>query len=177
MSKEQKGDKFLKELMWPTHTKLFYERNPRSKQLREICIGVTAALGRLFYDPTATNKVERERLLAELKAEGEQLSELGIKPDMHLEKTWETFHRNSVVMAESIAGELLSTCRLVLGQEPLPINPESGEETPLEQFLVDAVGTATSELDCEEEVKRIAKRDFLIGMAAKILRNKIIRKR
>lgn len=152
-------------------TKLFYEKNPRSKLLREIGVNVTANLARILFDKSVDD-AERQKLLADLRARGEELTELGIKPDIHVGRRERTFYKSSVIMAEYVTGQLLpyTGYQPASEQQIKPVIQEFNEsddsdnyviavneQTPakLEQFWVDGwiVGNAIAYFDCEDEVQ------------------------
>lgn len=86
----------------------FYQSDPRSKEIREICIPAINALNRLLHDPGVGKDSElRLSLYSQLEEVNGRLVELGIRPGMHLGKPLEAFQGNSVTAAEFLASQLI----------------------------------------------------------------------
>lgn len=91
-------------------TKEFLLSDPRSAQIREVCIGIVRRLDTLLHNPeVARSQDEQSQIYAELEAAGGKLIELGIVPDMHVDEPAEAFKANPVMTAEYVAGQLYET--------------------------------------------------------------------
>lgn len=86
----------------------FYQSDPRSKEIREVCIPAISALKQLLYDSEVGKNSElRLSLYSQLEKVNGRLVELGIKPGMHLGKPLEAFQGNSITAAEFLASQLI----------------------------------------------------------------------
>lgn len=85
----------------------FYDMDPRAKQIRDICVGLTANFARLLWDESLTTDEERQALKAEMQSSGEELAALDITEKMHMGLEERTYLRNPVVFAQYVAGQLL----------------------------------------------------------------------
>lgn len=151
--------------------KEFYETTDRSRDLRHICVGVTANLARLLWDESLTGG-SKEDLKEELRQYGEQLADMGIVESMHVGQHTGINKRLPGVMAEYVAGQLLrytgfngkSRTQAKPIMEEFEITPgvldtDNDLPEPVESYYVDgwAVANAMDFLDCEEEVKKMVK--------------------
>lgn len=145
----------------------FYDADPRAKQIRDICVGLTANFARLLWDKSLADE-ERQALKAEMQSSGEQLTALGITASMNMGRKQQTYQRNPVVFAEYVAGQLLPYTgynpRSEESVEPLVqefsvedglVDSSEGLPQALEDFYVDGwiVVNAMDFLDCEKEVR------------------------
>ena len=153
------------------HTKASFEKNPRSKAIRDISVGITRSLAQLLWDKTLAED-DREVLKSSSQQLGESLVALGITQSIHVGRKPKTFWRTPVVVAEFVAGQLLPYSgyeppsekklehliaefnHLEGGIEDYAIQTEQAPNR-LVDFWVDGwiVGNAIRELDCYEEVR------------------------
>jgi hypothetical protein len=145
----------------------FYNSDPRAKQIRDVCVQLTTNLARLLWDKTAKTDEARQTLEADMLACGEQLTLLGITPSMNMRRKQQTYHRNPVIFAEYVAGQLLpySGHKTRSEEAVIPLEQEfevedgivdtsNGLPSALEDFYVDGwiVKNAMDFLDCKEVV-------------------------
>lgn len=146
----------------------FYDADPKAKQIRDICVELTANFARLLWDKTVTDE-ERQALKEQMQLCGEQLTGLGITPNMNTGRKQQTYRRNPVIFAEYVAGQLLPysgySPRSEDSVEPLVqefsvddgvVDSSEGLPQALEDFYVDGwiVKNAMDFLDCEAEVRQ-----------------------
>lgn len=113
-----------------TPTEQFFSTSPRSYHIRDLCVNITRNLDRLIRDPSVVqNPYEQQRLYDELETQGEELTDLGITPNMHVGTPVETFESNPVTLAENIAGQLLAyTNRKIVSETDIePLVQEHGD--------------------------------------------------
>lgn len=146
----------------------FYDADPNAKHIRDICVDLTANFARLLWDKSLATTEEREALKAQMRLSGEQLTALGITPNMNTGRKQQTYRRNPVVFAEYVAGQLLPySCynpRSEESVEPLVqefsddglVDSSEGLPQALEDFYVEGwiVKNAMDFLDCEAEVRK-----------------------
>lgn len=147
----------------------FYDADPRAKQIRDICVGLTANLARLLWDKSLATDEERQALKAQMQLSGEQLTDMGITANMNTGRKQQTYRRrNPVVFAEYVAGQLLpytgysprseeSVVPLVqeFSVDEGLVDSSEGLSPALEDYYVEGwiVKNAMDFLDCEAEVR------------------------
>jgi len=129
MSPEQRPSQPRRERAW-NPTKEFLTSDPRSAEIRKVCIGIVRRLDNLLHDPKVDqNQDIQSQLYAELEAHGGKLIELGIEPNMHVGKPLEAFKSSAVTMTEYVAGQLYETTGHTVVSETaaMPIIQEMSE--------------------------------------------------
>lgn len=85
----------------------FFLSDPRSAELREVCIGIVTRIEDLSEDPETRDNEERKlTLYAELELLGGRLIEMGIEPNMNEGLPQSTYQASPVISAEWLAGQL-----------------------------------------------------------------------
>lgn len=147
-----------------------YESFPRSKKLRDLCLVITTNMARFLWDESLTFE-EQNVLEEQSRKAGEQLVELGIYPNIHVDRKPRTFLRKGPIMlAEFVAGQMLPESGYVPRSEQSmkPIVEEFNQAedgnlaiieteqapTPYIGFIADGwmVANAMRVLDAAEEV-------------------------
>lgn len=115
-------------------TKKFYESDPRSSQIRQVCIPIIKVIYRLQLDPEiAENFDMRSDLYAQLEVLNGNLIDLGIEQHIHRGKSLEVFQANPVTAAEFLAGQLIPFTgrKIVSEKEAMP---------SIQEFTAEKVG-------------------------------------
>lgn len=87
----------------------FFLSDPRSAELREVCIGIVECTTSLSEDPAIASDIpSQQQLYAELEHLGGRLIGMGIEDDMNTGLPEEAYRADPVITAEWIAGQLLS---------------------------------------------------------------------
>lgn len=110
-------------------TKDFFLTNPRSAQLRGICLSIVHNLDALIHDP----EVVQSDAYAQLEALNGQLIELGVRLYMQEGLPQEIYSQNPVIYAEWFAGQIirLTGVHIVSESEIVPIRQEFSQvQTP-----------------------------------------------
>ncbi|HJZ05865.1 MAG TPA: hypothetical protein VJ327_08490 [Patescibacteria group bacterium] len=129
MSTENRPSQPRREQAW-NPTKEFLLSEPRSAEIREVCVGIVRRLDALLHDPEVAGSQDRQsQLYAELEMQGGHLIELGIKPGLHVGKPLEAFQSSPVTMAEYVAGQLIEQtgANVVSESAAMPIIQEMSE--------------------------------------------------
>lgn len=90
-------------------TREFYLANPRSAQIRSVCIEILHDFDALIHDPKAQAEARRASLYRRLFGLDTRLTELGIYSDIHEDLDECELEREPVLMTEFVAG--------IIGQE------------------------------------------------------------
>ncbi len=109
-------------------TREFYLGNPRSAQVRGVCIAIVNDFDALLRDPQAAcSDRKRESLYRRLLGLDTRLTELGIQPGIHEDLSYDDLEADPIKAVEFIAG--------VIGQEiGQQITPRSEVEHLIEEF-------------------------------------------
>ena len=129
MSPENRSSQPRKDKTWRP-TKEFLLSDPRSTEIREVCVGIVHRLDALLHDPEVARSQDRQsQLYAELEMQGGRLIELGIRPNMHVGSPLEAFQSNPVTTTEYVAGQLIEQtgASVVSESATMPIIQEMSE--------------------------------------------------
>lgn len=134
-------------------TRDFYLGNPRSVQIRDICVAILNDFDVLLHDPQAArDEARRGSLYRRLFGLDTKLVELGIVPDMHQELKEDELEKDPVLAAERAAA--------IIGQEiGKKIVPSEEVQPLIEEFSMSSNGQVYA-LDLNQRMPKKL-RDFL----------------
>lgn len=127
MSRERGSDEGQRH--WRPNAEFFLS-NPRSAELRDVCIGIARRVEDLIYNPEVTENRDRQlTIYAELEMLGGKLIEMDISPEMNTGLPLEVYKSNPVTTAEYIAGQLypFTGHSVISEKEIIPVTQELNE--------------------------------------------------
>ncbi len=96
----------------------FYLSNPRSAEIRSICLIVIQALERLMSDVEVAHELSiKADLYAQIEIQNGKLIGLGIRAGMHIGKNVKDFSASSIISAEYLAGQLFRLMGIKVSSE------------------------------------------------------------
>ncbi|MDP3733149.1 MAG: hypothetical protein Q8Q91_01275 [Candidatus Daviesbacteria bacterium] len=96
----------------------FYLSNPRSAEIRSVCLTIIQALERLMSDTdVAQDPSIQTDLYAQIEIQNGKLIDLGIRAGMNLGKKVEDYEVNPIMSAEYLAGQLFSLMGIKVSSE------------------------------------------------------------